>query len=52
LIHAIIDFPAAAFQVGVIKNVFLVEGIVLIFALASAFFAKYIHDREKTAGSE
>jgi uncharacterized membrane protein YhfC len=52
LIHAIIDFPAAAFQVGVIKNVFLVEGIVLIFAVASAFFAKYIHGMEKTAGSD
>jgi uncharacterized membrane protein YhfC len=49
LIHAIIDFSAAAFQVGVIKNVFLVEGIVLACAIATALLAKYIHDREKTA---
>ena len=30
LLHAIINFPAALYQVGVIKNLFVVEGILLV----------------------
>lgn len=33
LLHAIIDFPAVLYQVGVIKNVFIVEGILVILVL-------------------
>jgi uncharacterized membrane protein YhfC len=49
LLHAIFDIPAAAFQIGVIKSIFLVEGITLIFAALSALSAKYIHDKMKNA---
>lgn len=33
LLHALIDFPAVLYQVGVIKNVFFVEGIIFIVAV-------------------
>jgi uncharacterized membrane protein YhfC len=49
LIHAIIDIPAAAFQVGVLKSIFIVEALVLAAAIAAAFLTKYIHDKEKQA---
>lgn len=38
IIHAIIDFPAALYQLGVIDNVILVETIILILAIALATF--------------
>jgi len=47
LLHAIFDIPAAAFQVGVIKNIFFIEGITLLFAAASVLSAKLIHDKLK-----
>lgn len=36
LIHAVIDFPAALYQVGVITNVYIVEVITFIIAIALA----------------
>jgi uncharacterized membrane protein YhfC len=39
LIHAIVDCPAAIMQTGVIKNVFLVEGLAAISALLLAYLA-------------
>lgn len=33
LIHAVINFPAALYQVGAIKNIFMVEGILFITVL-------------------
>ena len=47
LIHALIDVPAAAAQVGVIKNVLLVEGIVCLCAIAAAVFAGKVHKKLK-----
>jgi uncharacterized membrane protein YhfC len=49
LLHAIIDIPAAALQIGVIKSIFLVEGITLLSAAASALAAKFVHDKLKNA---
>jgi uncharacterized membrane protein YhfC len=49
LLHAIFDILAAALQVGVIKSIFLVEGITLLFAAASVLSAKFIHDKLKNA---
>jgi uncharacterized membrane protein YhfC len=43
LAHAIIDIPAASMQAGVLKNVFLVEGFVCVFAIAVTLFAKYLY---------
>lgn len=41
IIHAIIDFPAALYQIGKVKSVFLVEGGALVVAIISlAFIAK------------
>ena len=44
IIHAIIDFPAALYQTGVIDNMILVEVIILILAilLATLVFRKFI----------
>jgi uncharacterized membrane protein YhfC len=47
VLHAIIDIPAAAMQAGVLNSVFLVEGIILLFALALAAFTKRLHDKLK-----
>jgi uncharacterized membrane protein YhfC len=44
-LHAIADIPAAAMQTGVLKNVFLVEGIILLFALILTVFTKRLHDK-------
>ncbi|MDR0761303.1 MAG: YhfC family intramembrane metalloprotease [Treponema sp.] len=47
ILHAIIDIPAAAMQVGVIKNTILVELLVFIGAIISIIIAKYTHERLK-----
>jgi uncharacterized membrane protein YhfC len=47
LLHAICDISAAMFQAGIIKSIFVVEGLVLISAAAMALLAKFVHDREK-----
>jgi uncharacterized membrane protein YhfC len=45
LLHAILDIPAAAYQVGVIKSIFLVEGITFFLVAALALFTKFIHNK-------
>jgi uncharacterized membrane protein YhfC len=52
LLHAVIDIPAAAFQAGLLKSIFPVEGILLLLAAVSVFSAKFIHDKLKTRGSD
>lgn len=47
ILHAIIDIPAAAMQVSVIKNIFLVELLVFIGAIISIIIAKFIHKKLK-----
>jgi uncharacterized membrane protein YhfC len=47
ILHAIIDIPAAAMQVGVIKNMFLVELLVFIGAIISILIAKFTHEKLK-----
>lgn len=38
LLHAVINFPAALYQVGVIKNIFIVEGILLATVLVLVIY--------------
>jgi uncharacterized membrane protein YhfC len=45
LFHAVIDIPAAAMQAGVLKNIFLVEGFVLLSSILLILFTKYLHDK-------
>jgi uncharacterized membrane protein YhfC len=47
LLHAIIDIPAAAMQVGLIKNIYLIELLALISAIILLITAKYIHEKFK-----
>jgi uncharacterized membrane protein YhfC len=47
ILHAIIDIPAAAMQVGVIKNMYLVESLVFIGTIISIMVAKFIHEKLK-----
>lgn len=44
-IHALIDIPAAAMQVGVIQNMFLVELLVFIGVIISIMIAKIAHGK-------
>ena len=37
LVHAIINFPAALYQAGVLSNIYLVEAITLVLAIGLAF---------------
>jgi len=41
--HAIVDTFAMIFQTGGIKNIFVLEGIVLLLAAGLVFFAIYLH---------
>jgi uncharacterized membrane protein YhfC len=43
--HAIVDLPAVLFQIGVIKNIFMAEGIILVLAVGMVLFAKYLHGK-------
>jgi uncharacterized membrane protein YhfC len=45
ILHAIIDIPAAAMQVGVIKSTTLVELLILIGTIISIIIAKYTHGK-------
>lgn len=45
IFHGIIDIPAAAMQAGILNNVFLVEGIILLLTIAIVIFAKYLHGK-------
>jgi uncharacterized membrane protein YhfC len=47
ILHAIIDFPAALMQAGIINNVFLVEGLVCLSSVLLILLARYIHRRMK-----
>jgi uncharacterized membrane protein YhfC len=52
LLHAIFDIPAAAFQVGVIENLLLVEVIVFLCTAAVAALAIYVHKKLKETPHE
>jgi uncharacterized membrane protein YhfC len=52
ILHAIIDVPAAAMQVNILKNVFFVEGLIGIFAILMIILAKNIHKKLKIMGFE
>jgi len=45
LFHAIVDIPAVIFQLGGIKSVFMVEGIVCLLAVSAVFLARYLHKK-------
>jgi len=45
VLHAIIDIPAVLFQIGVIKSIFAVEGIICVLAVGVVLFAKYLHGK-------
>jgi uncharacterized membrane protein YhfC len=47
LLHAILDLPAAMYQVGLIKNLFMVEGIVGLCTAGVAFLAINVYKRLK-----
>ena len=47
LLHAIIDIPAAMYQVGVLKNILLVEGIVFFCTVLMILFALNVHKKLK-----
>ncbi len=49
LLHAAVDAPAALMQAGVFKDVFALEGMVIVFAILLAFFAVYTHRRLEPA---
>jgi uncharacterized membrane protein YhfC len=45
VIHAIVDIPAILFQIGGIKSIFVVEGIVCLLTVGVVLFAKYLHGK-------
>lgn len=47
--HAIVDFPAALYQIGVLKNVYMVEGIILIITILIivVIFNKFIKNKQQ-----
>jgi uncharacterized membrane protein YhfC len=47
ILHAIIDIPVAAMQVGIIKNMYLVELSVFIGTIILIMIAKFIHEKLK-----
>jgi uncharacterized membrane protein YhfC len=47
LIHALIDVPAILMQIGIIKNLFLVEGLICISCVVLILLAINIHKRLK-----
>ncbi|MDR2103255.1 MAG: YhfC family intramembrane metalloprotease, partial [Treponema sp.] len=47
LIHAVIDIPAAALQVGLIQNILLVEALVGVSAVLLVLAAKSVHEKNK-----
>ncbi len=46
-LHAIIDIPAALSQTGVITNVFVIEGIVMVLAVATCIIGVLVHRKLK-----
>jgi len=51
LLHAIIDIPAVAMQVGLIKSMILVEIIAFLSAITLIIIAKYTHEKLKQSTS-
>lgn len=49
LLHATMNFPAALYQQGAISNVYVVEGILLVFASGFAYYIykEYLRDKSK-----
>jgi len=47
LLHAIIDIPATAMQVGIIKNIYIVELLAIVSAIILVIITKYIHEKFK-----
>jgi len=47
LMHAIINIPAAAYQIGVLQNIFIIEGLTFIGAAMTVLAAFYIHRKLK-----
>jgi uncharacterized membrane protein YhfC len=45
VLHAIVDIPAVLFQIGVIKSIFAVEGIICLLAVCLVLFARYLHGK-------
>jgi uncharacterized membrane protein YhfC len=45
VLHAIVDIPAILFQIGVIKSIFAVEGIICVLTVGVVLFAKYLHKK-------
>jgi uncharacterized membrane protein YhfC len=43
--HAVVDVPAVMFQTGAIKSIFAVEGIICLFTVCVALFAKFLHGK-------
>ena len=49
ILHAVIDIPAAVFQVKIIENVLVIEGIICLSAAALAALAVILHKKQKDA---
>jgi uncharacterized membrane protein YhfC len=49
IFHAVVDLPAVLFQIGEIKNIFMVEGIICLLAVCLVLFAKYLHGKLSAA---
>ena len=47
LLHAIINIPAAAYQIGVLNNIFVIEGLTLIGAALTVLAALFVHSKLK-----
>ncbi len=47
-LHAFVNFFAGLFQAGVLKNVYLLEILILLYSLAVAYFAYRIYDELET----
>ena len=45
LSHAIVDIPAAAFQVGVLKSIAMVEGIIFLSAILLIILVRFLHKK-------
>lgn len=47
-LHALADVPAALMQAGILKNIWFVEGIIMISAVVLSMLAVFTHKRLKT----
>jgi uncharacterized membrane protein YhfC len=51
LLHAAVDVPAALSQVGVISDIRVIEGYIVICAILLSIFAIYIHRRSESGNN-